>query len=79
VSCTSEAIGRLEFIRASGPTKSWLDLVALKLTRVEAAALLKATDVGLRIIDALALVQRTAATEAAISKLKAAVAVSEHV
>ena len=54
------------------------DLVALKLTRVEAAALLKAADVGLRVIDALSLVQRTASTEAAITKLREAVGTSER-
>jgi len=54
------------------------DLVALKLNRVEAAALLKAADVGIRVIDALALVQRTAATEAAITKLREAVVSSER-
>jgi hypothetical protein len=54
------------------------DVVALKLARVEAAALLKAADVGIRVIDALNLVQRTAATEAAITKLREAVAASER-
>jgi hypothetical protein len=54
------------------------DIVALNLTRVEAAALLKAADTGIRVIDALALVQRTAATEAAITKLRHAVAASER-
>jgi hypothetical protein len=54
------------------------DVVALKLTRVEAAALLKAADVGIRVIDALVLVQRTASTEEAINKLRGAVAASER-
>jgi hypothetical protein len=42
------------------------DAVQLTLTRVEAAALLHAADVGLRVIDALALAQRTASTEARV-------------
>ena len=50
------------------------DEVAIKLTRVEAAALLNAADTGIRVIDALGLVQRTASTEAAITKLREAVA-----
>ena len=54
------------------------DAVTLKLNRVEAAALLHAADVGLRVIDALGLVQRTGSTEAAIGKLKEAVATSER-
>jgi len=54
------------------------DLVPLKLTRVEAAALLKAADVGIRVIDALGLVQRTASMDVAIGKLKNAVAGSER-
>jgi hypothetical protein len=54
------------------------DEVALELTRVEAAALLKAADTGIRVIDALGLVQRTAAMDGAIEKLKSAAARSER-
>jgi hypothetical protein len=54
------------------------DVVSLELTRVEAAALAHAGDVGFRVIEALALVQRTATTEAALGKLRAAIAEAEH-
>ena len=54
------------------------DVVALELTRVEAAALAHAVDVGFRVIEALGLVQRTATTEAALEKLKDAIRDAER-
>ena len=55
------------------------DVLSLELTRVEAAALLHTADVGFRVIEALSpLVQPTACTEAAITKLRAALAASER-
>jgi predicted DNA-binding transcriptional regulator YafY len=60
-------------------TQSKRDVVSLKLTRVEAAALLHTANVGFRVIEALGpMVQQTASTEAAITKLGAALAASER-
>jgi hypothetical protein len=50
----------------------------LKTARQGRGRLLHAADVGLRVIDALGLVQPTGSTEAAITKLRAAVAASER-
>ena len=46
--------------------------VTLKLTKVEALALVSAAETGLRVIEALALVKNTATMEAAVRKLRAA-------
>jgi hypothetical protein len=46
--------------------------VAVKLTKVEALALVNAAETGLRVIEALGLVKNTATMEAAVRKLRAA-------
>ena len=46
--------------------------VTLKLTRVEALALLNAAETGVRVIEALGLVKNTATMEEAVRKLRAA-------
>jgi hypothetical protein len=46
--------------------------ITITLTRTEALALVKLADVGLRVVEALSLVQSTVAAEKAIRKLEAA-------
>ncbi len=50
------------------------DEVPVTLSRVEAMALLNAAEVGVRVIEALRLVQRIGPTETSVNKLRAAVA-----
>jgi hypothetical protein len=45
--------------------------LTVELTTVEAAALIKAAETGVAVIEALGLVQNTTAMEAAIRKLRA--------
>jgi hypothetical protein len=47
--------------------------VILTLTRVEAIALERAADTGVRIIEALNLANRTSATDTALERLRAAI------
>ncbi len=49
------------------------DDVTLRLTRVEAFALVNAAETGLRVIEALGLVKHTATMDAAVRKLRAAI------
>ena len=46
--------------------------VTVKLTKVEALALLNAAETGLRVIEALGLVKATGTMEEAVRKLRAA-------
>jgi hypothetical protein len=51
--------------------------VTVKLTKVEALALVNAAETGLRVIEALGLVKNTATMEEAVRKLRRATVVSQ--
>ena len=48
--------------------------VTITLSRTEALALLKVTEVGLRVVEALSLIQNTTAAEKAITAINQALA-----